>query len=268
MEWFIVDPILVIWLFFISLIAAFIDSIAGGGGLLTLPMLLSSGLSPTQALATNKLQGVGGTLSASLYFVKHNIVNLIEEKLNILMAFFGAVGGSILIQYLNLNILRQLLPLLIISIGFYFLFFPDLGKKDKSKKKINKFLFSIITGGCIGFYDGFFGPGSGSFYAIAFITLYGLNLTKATAHAKVLNFASDLGGLIFFIFQGQVIWGTGLIMLLGACFGARMGARLVLFKNQSFIRPTVIIVSVVMSTKLIYDNHHKLIKNLFCSIFN
>lgn len=267
MEWFILNPMMVTWLFLISIIASFIDSIAGGGGLLTLPMLLSAGLSPTQALATNKLQGVGGTFSASLYFVTHKVINLSNQKLNITMAFIGSIFGSVLIQYLNLNLLKQLLPLLIISIGMYFLLFPDLGKQD-SKQRLSKIFFAIISGGLIGFYDGFFGPGSGSFYAISFITLYGLNLTKSTAHAKVLNFASDLGGLLFFILQGQVVWGTGLIMLLGSFCGARLGARLVLFKNQSFIRPTVIIVSIIMSSKLLYDNHYLKIHKLLNLIIN
>lgn len=261
MEWFIVNPTMVAWLFFISVIAAFIDSIAGGGGLLTLPMLLSSGFSPTQALATNKLQGVGGTFSASIYFISYKVVNLNEQKINITMAFIGAIFGSTLIQYLNLNLLRQLLPLLIISIGMYFLFFPNIDGNDK-KQRLSKIAFSLIAGGCIGFYDGFFGPGSGSFYAIAFITLCGFNLSKSTAHAKVLNFASDVGGLLFFILEGQVIWGTGLVMLIGAFFGARLGARLVLLKNKSFIRPTVIIVSIIMSSKLLYDNHNLKIKSI------
>lgn len=266
MEWFIVNPSMIIWLFFISLIAAFIDSIAGGGGLLTLPMLLSSGLSPTQALATNKLQGVGGTFSASFYFISCKVVNLLEQKINIIMAFLGSILGSALIQYLNLNLLRQLLPLLIISIGMYFLFFPDIGKTDK-KQSLNKITFALFAGGCIGFYDGFFGPGSGSFYAIAFIALCGFNLAKSTAHAKVLNLASDFGGLLFFVLEGQVVWGTGLIMLLGAFCGARIGARLVLLKKQSFIRPTVIIVSIIMSSKLLYDNHNHKIKNLLNDFF-
>lgn len=266
MEWFVVNPSIVFSLFCISVIAAFIDSIAGGGGLLTLPMLLSYGFSPTQALATNKLQGVGGTFSASFYFINKKVVNLIEQKINIIMAFLGSILGSILIQYLNLNILRQLLPLLIISIGMYFLFFPEIGKQDK-QKKLNKITFAFIAGGCIGFYDGFFGPGSGSFYAIAFIMLNGFNLSKSTAHAKVLNLASDIGGLLFFILAGQVVWGTGLIMLIGASCGARIGARLVLFKKQSFIRPIVICVSIIMSSKLLYDNHYIKINKMVNLIF-
>lgn len=112
-----------------------------------------------------------------------------------------------------------------------------------------------MAGGCIGFYDGFFGPGAGSFYALAFVTLSGFSLPKATAHAKVLNFTSNFGGLLFFILGGQVVWGVGLVMLVGQVLGARLGARMVLNKGQTLIRPMLVIVSACMSVKLIYDNH-------------
>ncbi|EIC1055035.1 TSUP family transporter, partial [Salmonella enterica subsp. enterica serovar Infantis] len=109
--------------------------------------------------------------------------------------------------------------------------------------------------GCVGFYDGFFGPAAGSFYALAFITLCGYNLAKSTAHAKVLNATSNVGGLLLFIIGGKVIWATGFVMLVGQFLGARMGSRLVLSKGQKLIRPMIVIVSAVMSARLLYDSH-------------
>ncbi|WP_342753938.1 sulfite exporter TauE/SafE family protein [Pantoea sp. MBD-2R] len=267
MDWFVVSPLLVGLLFFIAMLAGFIDSIAGGGGLLTVPALLSAGLSPAQALATNKLQSVGGSFSASLYFVRRKAVDLRQQKLNIAMTFIGAVSGAIAIQHIQPGLLRQVLPLLLIGIGLYFLLMPKVGEDDRHRR-LHGLPFALVAGGCVGFYDGFFGPGAGSFYALAFITLCGFNLAKSTAHAKVLNFTSNLGGLLFFMFGGKVIWGTGLVMLIGAICGARMGARLVLSRGQKLIRPMVVTVSVVMSAKLLYDSHGAAIAAWCHHLFN
>jgi len=254
MDLFVVSPLVLGVLFFVAILAAFIDSIAGGGGLLTVPSLLAAGLSPAQALATNKLQSVGGSFSASLYFVRRGAVNLREQRLNISMTFLGAVAGTVLIQHIQADILRQILPLLLIAIGLWFLLMPRLGETDR-EQRLQSMAFALVGGGCVGFYDGFFGPGAGSFYALAFVTLCGFNLAKATAHAKVLNFTSNVASLLFFIFGGKLVWGTGVVMLIGAFIGARLGARLVLSRGQRLIRPMVVTVSAVMSAKLLWDSH-------------
>ena len=254
MEWFFVSPMTVAVLFCVAVAAAFIDSIAGGGGLLTVPALLAAGLSPAQALATNKLQSVGGSFSATLYFIRRGAINIAEQRLNIAMTFFGAMCGAILIQHLQPNLLRQILPAFLIGIGLWFLLMPKLGENDRAAR-LKGLPYALIGGGCVGFYDGFLGPGAGSFYALAFVVLAGFNLAKATAHAKLLNFTSNFAGLVFFMFGGKVLWGLGLVMLLGAFCGARLGARLVLSRGQKLIRPMVVIVSMTMSLKLLWDSH-------------
>jgi len=254
MEWFLVSPGTVALLFLVAVAAAFIDSIAGGGGLLTVPALLAAGLSPANALATNKLQSVGGSFSASLYFIRRGAVRLSEQRLNIIMTFIGAMIGATVIQHLRADLLRQLLPLLMIGTGLWFLLMPKVGETDRSSR-LTGLGFALVGGGCVGFYDGFFGPGAGSFYALAFVTLSGFNLAKATAHAKLLNFTSNFASLLFFMFGGKIIWGLGAVMLLGAFCGARLGARLVLTRGQQLIRPMVVIVSLVMSLKLLWDSH-------------
>lgn len=254
MEWFAVAPWLLGVLFLVALLAGFIDSIAGGGGLLTVPALLAAGLSPAQALATNKLQSVGGSFSASLYFIRRKAVDLREQKLNIALTFAGSLAGALLVQHVQGDILRQLLPLLVIAIGLYFLLMPRIGEEDRHRR-LHGLPFALVAGGCVGFYDGFFGPGAGSFYALAFVTLCGYNLAKSTAHAKVLNFTSNLGGLLLFMLGGKVVWGVGVVMLVGQVCGARLGARMVLTKGQTLIRPMIVIVSAVMSVKLLFDSH-------------
>lgn len=254
MELFMVSPTMLGVLFIVAVLAGFIDALAGGGGLLTVPALLAAGMSPAQALATNKLQACGGSFSASLYFLRRKAVSLSDQKLNILMTFIGSISGALLVQYIESDILRQILPILVISIGLYFLLMPKLGEEDRHRR-LHGLPFALVAGGCVGFYDGFFGPGAGSFYTLAFVMLCGFNIAKSTAHAKVLNATSNLGGLLLFIIGGKVVWGIGFIMLIGQIFGARIGSRLVLSKGQQLIRPMIVVVSAVMSIKLLYDSH-------------
>lgn len=251
---FSVSPTVLLMLFGVALLAGFIDSLAGGGGLLTVPALMAAGLPPAQALATNKLQACGGSFSASLYFIRRKVVNLSCQKINILMTFIGSTAGALLVQHLQADVLRQILPLLVIAIGLYFLLMPTPGETDR-QQRLSGLPFALFAGGGVGFYDGFFGPGAGSFYALVFVTLAGFNLAKSTAHAKVLNAASNIGGLLLFIIGGKVLWALGLVMLVGQFIGARLGSRLVLSRGQVLIRPMLVIVSAVMSGKLLYDSH-------------
>ena len=205
---------------------------------------------PAQALATNKLQSVGGSFSASLYFIRRRAVNLNDQKLTIFLTLIGSIAGAILVQHMRADLLRQMLPLLVIGIGLYFLLMPRLGEEDR-QRRLGALPFGLVAGGCVGF----FGPGAGSFYALAYVTLCGFNLAKSTAHAKVLNFTSNVGGLALFIIGGKVVWSIGLVMLVGQVLGARLGAHMVLTRGQKLIRPMIVIVSLVMSLKLLYDNH-------------
>lgn len=253
---------MVLVLFLVALLAGFVDAIAGGGGLITVPALLAAGLPPAQALATNKLQSVGGSFSASLYFIRRHVIDLKAQRLNILCTFIGAAVGTVLVQHLQAPLLRQLLPFLIILIGLYFLLAPGLSAVERAPR-LTGLAFALVGGGAVGFYDGFFGPGAGSFYALAFVLLQGFSLTRATAHAKLLNFTSNLASLLFFILGGKVVWALGLLMLCGQLIGARLGAGLVLQRGQRLIRPLLITVSMLMSLKLLYDNYGPLWHTFF-----
>lgn len=219
-----------------------------------MPALLAAGLSPAQALATNKLQSVGGSFSASLYFIRRKAVDLREQKLNIALTFSrlhqrGAAGSARQGRYSASAVTAA-------GDRYRPLFFADAKDwRRRSPASPAWPAFCAGGGGCVGFYDGFFGPGAGSFYALAFVTLCGYNLAKSTAHAKVLNFTSNLGGLLLFMLGGKVVWLVGLVMLAGQVCGARLGARMVLTKGQKLIRPMIVIVSAVMSAKLLYDSH-------------
>ena len=131
---FMVSPLLLGVLFFVAMLAGFIDSIAGGGGLLTIPALMAAGMSPANALATNKLQACGGSISATIYFIRRKVVSLSDQKLNIAMTFVGSMSGALLVQYVQADVLRQILPVLVICIGLYFLLMPKLGEEDRQRR--------------------------------------------------------------------------------------------------------------------------------------
>ena len=236
-------------LFSVAFVAGLIDTIAGGGGLLTIPALLYVGIPPAAALATNKLQGTFGSFTAATYFIRKKMVNIKEMKLMIILTFVGSVLGGFALLQIDASILEQVIPILLIIIGFYFLFSPNIGSFDK-EKRISIILFSFTLAFGVGFYDGFFGPATGSFFAIGFIALLGFNLTKATAHAKVLNFASNISSLCFFMFFGKIYWSIGLCMGVGQVCGALIGAKLVLKNGPKIIRPIIVIISFAISIKL------------------
>lgn len=239
-------------LFSVATFAGFIDAIAGGGGLLTIPALLATGMPPAIALGTNKLQACGGSFSASLYFVRKKAVNLREILLLIALTFLGAAIGSILVQRIDVQSLKVFLPFLVLAIGLYFLFAPSIGD-DNKKQRISYPLFAVLVGATIGFYDGVFGAAAGSFYTLSFVLLLGFNLTKAVAHAKVLNFTSNLASLIFFILGGAVIWQVGIVMMIGQFIGGTLGARMVVTKGKRLIRPMLVTISFLMVAKMLYD---------------
>ena len=239
-------------LFFVALVAGFIDAIAGGGGLITIPALLMTGMPPALALGTNKLQACGGSFSASLYFIRQRAVNVRAVWLLLVMTFIGATLGTILIQQVDASIVKKILPFLIFAIGAYFLLIPKLGDEDR-QQRLSYAMFAFSAGFGIGFYDGFFGPGTGSFLSLACVTLLGFNLAKATAHAKVLNFTSNIASLIFFLIGGQIMWVVGLAMMAGQFIGANLGAKMVLSKGKTLIRPMVVVMSFIMTAKMAYD---------------
>ncbi len=237
-------------LFAAGLLAGFVDAVAGGGGLIALPALLFAGLSPAQALATNKLQGTFGTFSASFYFVRRGLVAPGKIMVMVICTFVGSAAGTLLVQRTDPGFLTAVIPILLILIALYFLLSPQVGEEDRHQR-MGPLGFALSIGFGVGFYDGFFGPGTGSFFAIAFVTLLGFGLTRATAHTKVLNLTSNIASLLFFIVGGQVIWSLGLVMAAGQLIGGRLGAHMVVRKGARLIRPLVVIICILISVKLL-----------------
>ena len=241
-------------LFLTGLAAGFLDAIAGGGGLITLPVLLSLGLSPQDALGTNKLQATFGSGSATWHFAAAGQVDFRECVAGIVCTGLGAALGAVSLQQLDPGFLRRTIPWLLAAIALYTLFQPKLGQED-GRPRWNRHAFHLVFGLLRGFYDGFFGPGTGSFWAMAHMLGLGLNMIKATARTKVMNFTSNLASLAVFLAGQHVLFGAGLTMGLGQLVGARLGARTVMVKGTRLIRPVFITMALAITGKLLYDNY-------------
>ena len=239
-------------LFATGLVAGFVDSIAGGGGLITLPVLLNCGLDPRLALGTNKLQATFGSGSATWHFARGGLVNWTECRRGAVLTFAGGVVGTLTVQQLDPAFLRRFIPTLLLGVAVYLFFKPALGSTDASPR-LPRGTFDALFGLGLGFYDGFFGPGTGTFWAMAFVLGLGFNLTKATAQTKAMNFASNAASLLFFLWAGQVHFGAGLVMGAGQLLGARWGAGMVLKRGTRLVRPVFLAIVVALTLKLLYD---------------
>lgn len=238
-------------LFFVALMAGFIDAMAGGGGLLTIPALLLTGMNPVAVLATNKLQACAGSFSASVTMIKKGLIHPKMMKIALLFAFVGSGIGTILVQLSPPEFLQKALPFVIGTVGIYTLFSPNLGKLETTPKMSQKSYERTIAP-LIGLYDGYFGPGTGTFFSLSQVVLRGRDLVQATARAKLLNFATNIASLIFFILGGQVVWVVGLVMMAGQLVGAYLGSHMVVKGGAKFIRPVIVVVCFCMVAKLVW----------------
>lgn len=240
-------------LFLTGLAAGFVDSIAGGGGLITLPVLLSLGLSPADALGTNKLQACFGSGSATFHYSRAGLIRWSDCRDGILFTAIGATVGALLVQRVSPVYLSRAIPVFLIAIALYLLLRPSIGTTSATPR-MKLFSFNLCLGLGIGFYDGFFGPGTGSFWAMAYVLLLGFDLTRATAHTKVMNFTSNIASLLVFLLGNHFILGAGIAMGLGQLLGARLGARSVIKEGGRLIRPIFITIVILISLKLLWQS--------------
>jgi len=243
---------ILVLLFVVALIAGWVDAVAGGGGLITVPVMLLIGVPPAAAIATNKLQGSFGTFSAALYFVRQGAISVSQNTFSMLTVCFGSVFGGWLLTKTSPDYLNFLVPVLLILTGVYFLFFAT-NLDDGRVPQISARTYNLSAAPVLGCYDGFFGPGTGSFMATSFVTLRGFPIRKATAHAKLLNTVSNLSALVFFVFFGQIFWSIGAIMICGQLIGATLGARTALHAGAKIIRPVIVIVCFAMSARALWS---------------
>ena len=236
-----------------SFLAGFVDSIAGGGGIVQLPALLI-GLpnSPAaEVLGTNKLSAVFGTTTAAVLYRKQ-----IKPDPKVLIgmavpAFFGSAAGALLASKIPTSSMRPMILVLLIAVAIYTWLKPDLGKLENlrhvPKQRIQ---IGAIAGAVIGFYDGIFGPGTGSFLMLILVATLGYAFITASAIAKVVNVATNVGALIVFGINGAVIWQIGIVMGLANITGAVIGSRLAIRGGSTLVRKVFLLVTVVLIVRV------------------
>jgi uncharacterized membrane protein YfcA len=235
-----------------GLAAGFVDSIAGGGGLLSLPSLLLAGLDPVSALATNKLQGSFGTAAATHTFWRKGLLKPQDHMAEIVIVFVGGALGVASVAYAPVKFLQAALPVLLIAIAVYFALSPKL-RNEQGKARFGLGIFSFALAPLIGFYDGIFGPGTGSFFMLALVSLFGFGIVQATARTKLLNFTSNFAALIMFALGGKVVWVIGLTMGVAQLLGGWIGAHVAIANGAKVIRPLLVLMCIAMAVKLLLD---------------
>lgn len=234
-----------------AVLTGFIDAVAGGGGLIMLPALLFAGASPIQALATNKLQSVFGTAVATRNYARAGLVNWRDHKLTIAFVFIGASAGVLIVQTVEASVLALIIPLLLVSVAIYALVSPRMTDEDAHQRLSERGYAPI--GGLVGVYDGFFGPGTGSFFTTSLVALRGYGLTRATAVTKLLNFTSNVASVIFFALGGQMLWLLGLCMAGGAMLGGWLGSHSAIRFGARLIRPLLVVISLGLTVRLLWS---------------
>ncbi|MBX9884384.1 MAG: TSUP family transporter [Novosphingobium sp.] len=250
-EAFVLAPWLYPALTGLAVLTGCIDAIAGGGGLLTLPALLYAGLPPHLMLGTNKLQSAMGAAIATTRYHRAGLFALRPNLPATLAAFVGAGAGALVIQHFEPQVLRLVVPLLLMGAALYTLFSPRMDDAPGKPRLSERGYLPLASG--IGFYDGFFGPGTGQFFAATLVALRGLGLTRATGLTKLLNLASNLASLVVFAFAGHVILLLGLCMGAGSMLGAMIGTRLATRYGAALIRPLLVTGSLALTGKLVWN---------------
>ncbi len=218
-----------------GLVAGYIDAIAGGGGLITVPTLLAIGLPPHLALGTNKLQSTLGVGTAMWRYRAGKLVRLRDWRRAVLCTAFGAALGNLALQRVSPAALGWLIPALLAGILVYTLATPALGERP-ARERLRPAVFQPTAGAVLGFHDGFFGPGTGAFWAMSLVSLAGLDLRRATAATKVMNATSNATALLLFATQGTVVLTVGLAMGVGQVVGSILGSQQVVRRSPRFVR--------------------------------
>ncbi len=232
--------------------AAFVDSIAGGGGIISVPAYMIAGLPPHMVLGTNKFSSTMGSLTSSLSFMKSGNCNLKFLKIVAPFTLIGSILGVKAVLLLNESFLQPLVLILVLFIGVYTFFSKSIGEEDNFNGLTRKNLaLSIILAFSLGFYDGFFGPGTGSFLIFGLINILGYNFLKASANAKVLNFISNIAALVTFAFSGNINYLIGIPVCFSMIIGANIGTKLAIKKGSKVIKPIFVTMSLAVAIKML-----------------
>ncbi|MPN16816.1 putative membrane transporter protein YfcA [bioreactor metagenome] len=247
------SPEVLAFLVVAGFLSAFIDSVVGGGGMISLPALLLTGLPPSLALGTNKMASVMGSLTSTLSFMRSGKINYGLIKYLFPLSLIGSVFGVITVQKMPPEFLKPLVIVLLIAVTIYSVFKKDWGNESTYQGMTRKVaVLSGVAAFTLGFYDGFFGPGAGSFLIFAFLMI-GFDFVTAAGNARTLNFASNIAAVITFGLAGSINFYYSIPMGLAMIVGALAGTRLAITKGATYVRPLFITVTTLLVSKQLWD---------------
>ncbi len=253
------DPGVLLFLALAGLTAGFVDAVVGGGGLVQLPALLVGlpGATPVQLLATNKLGSIMGTTTSSITYFRRVRPDLRTAVPLALAAFAGSLGGAALAFLISKAAFNPIILAVLVGVGVYTLLKPSMGQLQRlrfgHRRPRRHLAAALLIGVAVGTYDGALGPGTGSFFVFALVSVLGYGFLEASAKAKIANFATNLAALAVFVPQGVVLWKVGLLMGVCNVVGGYLGARVAVARGSGFVRVFFVVVLSAFVVKIGYD---------------
>lgn len=249
------DALTIVLLLLAGLAAGWVDAVVGGGGLIQLPaLLLVPGISPIQALATNKLASIMGTSTSALTYYRRVGPDLRTAGPTAVAALLGAFGGAVLASRIPAELFKPIILVVLVGVLLWTVLKPSLGAYDDLRWVGNGHKrIAAMIGLVIGAYDGLLGPGTGTFLVISLVSVLGYSFLPASAIAKIVNFATNLGALLYFVPSGAVLWGLGLGMGAANLVGAYLGARMAVARGSRFVRVVFVLVVGALICRLGWD---------------
>nr|WP_062340205.1 TSUP family transporter [Herbidospora sakaeratensis] len=234
--------------------AGWVDAVVGGGGLLQLPALLLAGLTPVEALATNKSASVLGTTSAAYTYARRTGVDRIAVPAGV-AAVLSSAGGALLAALLDPAVLKPLIIVILVGVAAFVALRPSFGAVALPNRRTRaRLVVAVLAAGvAIAFYDGLIGPGTGTFLIIVFTSVIGMDFVRASATSKIINMGTNVGAIAVFAAQGHVVWALGLAMGVANIAGAQLGARMALKRGAGFVRVVLLTVVSALVLRLGWD---------------
>lgn len=235
-------------------VAAAVDAIAGGGGIITVPSLLAAGIPPHFALGTNKFASSFGAVTSAYTFTSSGKVNIPLMRYAAPCTLAGAAIGVQAVLHINQKYLQVTILILVFATALYTVLKKDFGSEDNFKGLTrNNIIYGCIIAFTLGFYDGFFGPGTGAFLIFLFVTVFGFDFTIASGNSKVLNFVSNITSLVLFSLNGKIYFFIGIPMGLSMMAGARIGSKIAIKNGAKIIKPIFVTIALALTVKLLLD---------------
>lgn len=259
------DVGILVFLALAGLAAGFVDAVVGGGGLIQLPALLVAfpGAAPVQLLATNKVGSICGTTVSSITYFRRVRPDLRTALPLAVAAFAGSLGGALLAFLISKEAFNPIILVVLVGVGLYTLFKPSMGQLQQLRfghvRPRRHLAAAVLIGLAVGAYDGALGPGTGSFFVFALVSVLGYGFLEASAKAKIANMATNLAALVVFVPQGAVLWQAGIVMGVMNIIGGYLGARVAVARGSGFVRVFFVVVLVAFIVKIGLDTWEQLV---------